>query len=654
MESSKREPTCQVMKLKLRVVSKVLPCLVLFRVFLGLVKAVPSSAFLLHHQQLRKTRTSTYETVTFLSSSSSSTENNNNNGDSYLAQQYRPIPVMPSQLFQQLALSQLELLASSITASPGSRPKIKSMALYLPQENVQTGQLEFLPAVRYPHPSSERIFIANDSESGKAPQMPRTLTTLPGFADATTLLPGYPMVSSSGSDVMGIGVVEEVMCQVDYRTDSGRQSGGGGGAGAALSVPLFSGTQTVGVLLVSPSVRPKSAGESVWTKEDKEKVSQAAKSLSLALSMDTERTALQILNRQVQEALSDSLHQVKNPLQALRTFGKLLQRRIADGEEAMTGAGMTPQLLELAEHLLVQSDRLADRLRPVDALVESLSVRSETQRPHLLQPGPTKEELSLARFQTPLLPQQGANAKSGLKTGTAQTSSIPGVTDNISASGNNQNSALADTNSLVIPLQKSSDAQRGQQMERTTTLLINESNMELAFASDLLDPLFSSYRAIAADSGISFVVEESDDLPGITVCPEALQEVVTNLIDNALKYVLVPSGTAVSNNKGIHTPPQVRIRLLSNDLKSRGAGVTVLVEDSGPGIALHDRERVFERGYRGTTVAEKAGGKGIGLGIARSLVEQMGGSLRVANNEEYSESLKGAVMEVVLYRNPRS
>ena len=301
----------------------------------------------------------------------------------------------------------------------------------------------------------------------------------------------------------------------------------------------------------------------------------------MALSMDTERTALQMQNRQVQEALSDSLHQVKNPLQGLRTFGTLLQRQIADREEAVTDAGMTPQLLELAEHLLVQSDRLADRLKPVDALVESLSVGSDTQRPHLLQPGPSKEELSLARFQTPLLPEHGASAKSGRK-----------------------------------------------------TLLINESSMELAFASDLLDPLFSSYRAIAADRGISFVVEEPDDLPGITVCPEALQEVVSNLIDNAFKYALVPAETAVSNNKRIQTP-QIRIRLLPNDLKSRGAGVTILVDDSGPGIALHDRERVFEKGYRGRAVAEKVAGKGDGLGIARSLVEQMGGALRVATDDEY-------------------
>ena len=61
------------------------------------------------------------------------------------------------------------------------------MALYLPQENVNTGQLEFTPAGLYPDPTTERVFIASDAASGKAPTLPKILTKLPGFAHATTL-----------------------------------------------------------------------------------------------------------------------------------------------------------------------------------------------------------------------------------------------------------------------------------------------------------------------------------------------------------------------------------------------------------------------------------------------------------------------------------
>jgi hypothetical protein len=255
-----------------------------------------------------------------------------------------PIPIMPSQLFQELALSQLELLASSMPSEDGSSSsKIKSMALYLPQENSKTGQLEFTPAVLYPHPSSERVFIANDSDSGMAPIMPKTLTKLPGFAHATSLLPGYPMISMTGSNEAGVGVVEEVLCDLKM-------------GGTALSVPLFAGPRTVGVLLVSPSGSLRNVGKKTnpWTDADRQKVARAAKSLSLALTLDSERNSLRESNQKTQDALSDSLHQFKNPLQALRTYGKLLQRRIADSAETKT---TPPQLLELAEHLMRGQDR---------------------------------------------------------------------------------------------------------------------------------------------------------------------------------------------------------------------------------------------------------------------------------------------------------
>ena len=155
------------------------------------------------------------------------------------------------------------------------------------------------------------------------PPLPRTLTKLPGFAHATTLLPGYPMVSSD-KGVPGVGVVEEVLC--DAKSSQ---------RGAALSIPLFSGPQTVGVLLVWPIIpffanhsNPSGSGaDSVWTDADKKQISRAAQSLSVALSMDNERTILQKQSQMFRDVLADSLHQVRNPLQALRTYCKLLQRR---------------------------------------------------------------------------------------------------------------------------------------------------------------------------------------------------------------------------------------------------------------------------------------------------------------------------------------
>ena len=82
----------------------------------------------------------------------------------------------------------------------------------------------------------------------------------------------------------------------------------------ALSAPLLSGSQTVGVLLVSAAL-DQDEQEFFWTEYDRQQVSSAAQSLSVALTMDNERNFLREQNRAFREGLSDSLHQVKNPLQ---------------------------------------------------------------------------------------------------------------------------------------------------------------------------------------------------------------------------------------------------------------------------------------------------------------------------------------------------
>ena len=82
--------------------------------------------------------------------------NSTNNFEDLTVAEKPPIPKMPSDLFQKMALSQLEVLANSLTI-PGtvSESKVESMALYLPQENINTGQLEFTPVVLFPDPTSE-------------------------------------------------------------------------------------------------------------------------------------------------------------------------------------------------------------------------------------------------------------------------------------------------------------------------------------------------------------------------------------------------------------------------------------------------------------------------------------------------------------------
>ena len=94
--------------------------------------------------------------------------------------------------------------------------------------------------------------------------------------------------------------------------------------------------------------------------------------------------------------------------------------------------------------------------------------------------------------------------------------------------------------------------------------------------------------------------------------PDRIQQVLVNLLDNALKY-------------GGSSPVAVRV-------ESTNGFVRVSVTDSGPGISLADQQRVFDKFFRADPKLSYApGGTGLGLYISRELVERMGGRLAVTS-----------------------
>jgi signal transduction histidine kinase len=91
---------------------------------------------------------------------------------------------------------------------------------------------------------------------------------------------------------------------------------------------------------------------------------------------------------------------------------------------------------------------------------------------------------------------------------------------------------------------------------------------------------------------------------------DATRQIVTNLLSNALKYA--PVGQPV------------RLTTAGED----GAAV-IAVHDGGCQVTPDDRERVFERFYRGSEAARTSAGAGLGLTIARNLAEAQGGRLEM-------------------------
>eukprot|EP00957_Ditylum_brightwellii_P134391 10245319-Ditylum_brightwellii.AAC.1 len=162
---------------------------------------------------------------------------------------------------------------------------------------------------------------------------------------------------------------------------------------------------------------------------------------------------------------------------------------------------------------------------------------------------------------------------------------------------------------------------------------IGDLDIEMAFVPDVLEPIISASKLIAEERSINFQIigmnDENEELPGVSLCPKSLQEAVANILDNAFKYVTIGrDGRKMDGNSN----PQIRVVFTPND-KPLKPGVTIYVEDNGPGIPPSEREAVFQRGYRGDAT-RLLSGSGIGLDISRTLLSRMNGILDVMENEE--------------------
>jgi signal transduction histidine kinase len=137
-------------------------------------------------------------------------------------------------------------------------------------------------------------------------------------------------------------------------------------------------------------------------------------------------------------------------------------------------------------------------------------------------------------------------------------------------------------------------------------------NVVLVDVAGVVHDVFTAIQPSAAAKGLALVADVAPDAAHVRVDPTAFRQVLTNLVENAVRYTRTGSVT-------------LRTRRTTD-------GVRVDVSDTGIGIAPEHLPRIFERFYRVDAGRSRAeGGTGLGLAIVRHLVDAHGGRVEATS-----------------------
>jgi two-component system, sensor histidine kinase and response regulator len=138
---------------------------------------------------------------------------------------------------------------------------------------------------------------------------------------------------------------------------------------------------------------------------------------------------------------------------------------------------------------------------------------------------------------------------------------------------------------------------------------------EVSIEKTVQQTIFSLSKQ-AAEKGIFIRFESTEKMPDMTLNATAMKFALGNLMENAVKY-----------------SPELSIIEVRAGLKDE-KGVVIEIEDKGPGIPEKEREKIFDRFYRGETVRDNTKGMGLGLYISKTLIDLMGGAIQVEDSKE--------------------
>lgn len=316
-------------------------------------------------------------------------------------------------------------------------------------------------------------------------------------------------------------------------------------------LPLVSEGTILGLLATTRETQP-------WSHTEQIEIQQIAQTIALAGILDRRQNWLanelrhqQQIQSQQRDLLHNLLHQLRNPLTAIRTFGKLLVKRLQP-EDPNANA---------ANSIVIESDRLQELLKHLESAIDTTLVGVAAELGEGVKPLPASPT-----------------------------------------------EAAAPSANLLLP-----DA---------------DLRIESCQLTDVLDPLIASAEAIATDRHLNFYAHVPRDLPLIQAHPAALREVLSNLIDNALKYT--PAGGEVDVDVELTGVSVARFSRQEATPTSQSY-LQICVRDTGVGIPPEDLEKLFTRHYRGIQAQGEIAGTGLGLAIAKELVAHMHGKIEVVS-----------------------
>ena len=456
--------------------------------------------------------------------------------------------------FVSLCHAQLRLLTQQMAES--------TAALYIADmaETTAGKPSHFVPVVSYPEPvdswtthfspmpweSSDRIPLA----------LPGTSTaTVEALSDRKNLDKSEPDKSEPDKNEPGQDNLDK-----DKRPDKEDILNKEDNLERRLVVPLIYTDVVVGLLVAIRRDRP-------WQTQERSYVETMADSLAAGCVLERRNLWLQSsiahrrgLQSRQSEVFHNLLHQFRNPLTSVNTFGKLLVKRLNSNDPNQT----------VAAGIVRETSRLRELVTHFDEAVAigDAELQAATPTP-LISPGP------------PLLPQASSAASE--------------LEETPSKSNHSQ-------------LEQAKETDLGNSLGHALTL----SRQSLA---EIIDPILEVACIVAAEKGVRLHAQISRNTPWVWGEEEALSEVVSNLVDNAIKYS--PPGAQVWVQTGV------------SRIEGNHPYQGIVVADTGPGIPASDIERLFERYYRGVQAQGELPGTGLGLAIAQSLVQEMQGAIEV-------------------------